>query len=215
MNPIELVKGDLTPEEWEATSQSWTEPIQEVADQCPFSRYRLFLVHGRTKQFDFSMLPHGSYGYYAANGRVAIRLTREGKEIERILAEEWDALPDVDAVCLASLILKFYDAGIKASHDVLRDGHELEMYGGALNLEKDFELDSKEMAKALPDMEPTQSTLKGSRLIVRALTLCGWMHEKKNLGVGSITIASDGMVSFGDRVVLSKRIFRRTPGLRY
>src|SRR5262249_39694031 len=76
-------------------------------------------------QFDFPMLPHGSYGYYAANGREAVRLTRAGKEIERILAAEWRSLPAQNAVRLASFVLGFYDGGIKASHHVLADADDL------------------------------------------------------------------------------------------
>jgi hypothetical protein len=213
LNPAELVKRDLAPDEWEAACQSWRDPIQEVADQCPFSRHRLFIVHGRTKQFDFPTLPHGSFGYFAANGRAATRLTREHKEIQTILADEWDGLVAVDAVCLASLVLKFFDAGIKASHHVLCDALDLQSFGNSTA--KNYELNQKELTEALPNIGSTRSAVDGGLLTVRAVTLCGWMHEKQNLGVESFTIASDGIVLLGKRYVLSRRIFRRTPAIRY
>ncbi|MDP1560716.1 MAG: hypothetical protein Q8M16_04910 [Pirellulaceae bacterium] len=215
MNPLELIKSDLTPDEWDTACQSWREPIQELRDQCPFARHRLFIIHGRTKQFDFPTLPHGSYGYYAANGRSATRLTRENKEIHSILSDEWAALAESDPVCLASLILKFYDAGIKARHHVLKDADDLRSFGNPTNTAKNYELNDKEFSQALPRIGSTAMALDGAMLSLRAVTLCGWMHDKQNLGVEWFTISSDGTVSFRNRDVLSKRIFRRTPSIRY
>jgi hypothetical protein len=215
MNPIELVKRDLTPEEWDAACQSWREPIQEMAEQCPFSRHRLFIVHGRTRQFDFPTLPHGSYGYYAANGRSAVRLTRKNREIQTILADEWTDLPRFNPVRLASLVLKFFDAGIKASHQVLQDADALLVFGNPTPSAKNYELNQKEFAKALPQIGSTKSTFDGKCLSVRAVTLCGWMHDRQNLGIESFTIGPDGNVSFAKRQVLSQRIFARVPAIRY
>tara|TARA_R110002072_G_C7909868_1_gene530272 strand:- start:1017 stop:1664 length:648 start_codon:yes stop_codon:yes gene_type:complete len=215
MNPGELVKCDLTPEEWDAACQSRREPIQELPDQCPFTRHRLFIIHGRTKQFDFPTLPHGSLGYYAANGLAATRLTRANKEIQSILANEWATLAKSDPVCLASLILKFYDGGIKASHHVLRDADDLRSFGNPALPTKNYELNEKELSIALPNIGSTLSTADGAVLSLRAVTLCGWMHDKQNLGVESFTIGSDGTVSFRQRDVLSKRIFWNTPSIRY
>ncbi|TWT56283.1 hypothetical protein [Allorhodopirellula solitaria] len=218
MNPIELVKRGLSPEEWDAACQFWREPIepiQEVADECPFARHRLFIVYGRTRQFDFPTLPHGSYGYYAANGRSAIRLTRINKEIQTILADEWADLPASDPVRLASLILKFFDAGIKASHHVLRDANELRNFGKPRHSMKNYQLSEKEFQMAMPHISSTESTLDGKCVALRAVTLCGWMHDKRNLGIESLTIASDGNVSFAKRQVLSRGIFDRVPAIRY
>ena len=66
-------------------------------DLSIFRSYKIYVVRGRTEQFDFPILPWGSYTYYAVNSREAVRLTRAGKEIERILAEEWKSLPLQDA----------------------------------------------------------------------------------------------------------------------
>lgn len=215
LNPLELVKRDLTPDEWDAACQSSREPIRELPEQCPFAQHRLFIIHGRTNQFDFPTLPHGSYGYYAVNGRAATRLTRENKEIQSILADEWATLAESDPVCLASLMLKFHDAGIKASHNVLKDVDDLRSFGNPAHPAKNYELNDKEFNKALPNIGSTVTAVDGAVLSLRVVTLCGWMHEKQNLGVESITIASNGAVSFRKRKVLSKRIFRRTPSIRY
>lgn len=215
MNPVELVKRDLTPEEWDAACQSWREPIQELPDQCPFARHQLFIIRGRTKQFDFPTLPRGSCGYYAANGRSATRLTRENREIRSILADEWAELPESDPVCLASLILSFYDAGIKARHRVLKDADGLRSLENPTHAVKNYELNVKEFSKALPEIGLTEMAFDGAVLFLRAVTLCGWMHRKHNLGIESFTITSVGVVAFQKRHVLSNNVFRRVTAIRY
>lgn len=215
MNPIELVKADLSPEEWDSACQSWREPIQEVTEQCPFARHRLFIVYGQTGQFDFPTLPHGSCTYYAANGRSAVRLTRNNKEIQTILAAEWADLSTSDPVRLSSLVLKFFDAGIKASHLVLLDANELRNFGNRKHLMTNYQLNENQFEMAMPHIGMTESTFDGKCLSVRAVTLCGWMHDKRNLGIESFMIGSDGIVSFAKRRVLSRRIFIRVPAIRY
>ncbi len=215
MNPIELVQRDLGAEEWDVACQSWREPIQELPEECPFQRHRLFIVRGRTSQFDFPSLPHGSYAYYVANGHSATRLTRKNKEIQSILADEWENLPAADPVRLASLVLKFFDAGINATHEVLKDADALHAFGNPVHQPRDYELNHDEFAKALPAIGSTQSNFDGEVLSVRAVTLRGWMHNKQNLGIESFTIGVDGNVSFAKRHVLSQRIFVRVPALRY
>src|SRR5579883_607176 len=127
MNPVDLIKGHLGPVEWERCRQAWAEGsiINFQKDLDIFRHHKIYLVRGQTQQFDFPMLPHGSYSYYAANGREAVRLTRSGKEVERVLATNWSSLPAQDPVKLASFVLRFYDGGIKASPHVLADADAL------------------------------------------------------------------------------------------
>jgi hypothetical protein len=215
VNPVELVKGVLTPDEWEAACEARREPIHEVAEQCPFFRHRLFIIYGRTGQHDFVTLPHGSYCYVAATGKLAIRLTRQDKEIQSVLRDEWDSLPNSDPVVLASLILNFFDGGIKASHHVLRNSDDLRSFVKAHRPTNTYELNEKEFAKSLESIGSTESVLSDDTLSIRAITLCGWMHRKQNLGIESLAVNSEGVVSFQTRTVLSRRIFRRVPGIRY
>lgn len=209
MNPIELVKRDLGDQQWTTARQSFLEPIVERIEECPFSRHRLFMVRGRTGQFDFPTLPHGSYGYYVADGQAATRLTRKGKEIQSILADEWDALPALDPVRLASLVLHFFNAGIGQSHFVLGDAESLRAFG------RNYQVDEKEFDRVLPEVGLTRSTIDRQVLSLRAITLRGWKHMKQNLGIELLAIRADGSVSLATRHVLSHRIFTRIPALRY
>lgn len=210
MNPEELVKRDLQIDDSDTTVS-----VNEIANQCPFSQHRLFLVLGATKRFDFPTLPVGSLGYYVANAHSATRLTRQNKEIESVLSAEWNHLPNADPVLLASLILKFYDGGIHATHHVLQDIDALRSFGDSQSPSRDYELNEKELSRVTPEIGLTESTRMEDVLAIRAVTLCGWMHDKQNLGVESFTIARDGKPTFQKRHELSRKIFKRVPAILY
>ena len=214
MNPVDLIKRHLGPVEWERCRQAWAEGaiinLQEELDVFP--DHKIYLVRGQTQQFDFPMLPDCSYGYYAANGREAVRLTREGKEIERILAANWLSLPATDPVRLASFILGFYDGGIKASHYVLADVNELV---AMCTRPRTYRVNADSLARARPRLGTTTCTIEGDTIRLRAVTLCGWMHCKQNLGVETIAIFKDGTVDLGPREVLAEKVFDEVPGIVY
>ena len=158
------------------------------------------------------MLPRGSFGYYAANGREAVRLTRTGKEIERVLAAEWAGLPAQNSVKLASFVLEFYDGGIKASHHVLADAEELRAMSAPPS---DYRINESVLSLALPALGKTSCKVDGDTVKLRAVTLCGWMHDKQNLGIEMITISKNGAVHLGQREVLAENIFDEVPGILY
>jgi len=145
---------------------------------------------------------------FAANGHAAIRLTRKNKEICSILSQEWEHLPNSNPVVLASLILKFYDGGIRSSHRVIRHAGDLYEIG------PNYKLNEREFNKTCDSIGETTTT-RGDELEIRAVTLMGWMHNKRNLGIEHITINPSGVVTMKPRMLLSKRIFKSTPQIRY
>jgi hypothetical protein len=205
------MKDDLGEEVWAECSPrtSSSGEIDPTDELSPFPTSKTYLIHGRTRQFDFPTLPHGSYCVYDANGRRAIRLTREGKEIESVLGENWLLLPKCDPVVLARLILKFFDGGIRATHRVLINAESLRSDG------KHYVLNEKEFGKAEALIETTRFVFEDELLTIRAVTLCGWMHDKRNLGIEYIHISRSGDVQLDARQVLSKRIFKSVPAIRY
>jgi len=211
VKPIDLIKDDLGEDVWEkcllrTSSSSEIEPFIEFS---PFAESKTYFIHGWTRQFEFKTLPGGSYCIYDANSHRAIRLTRKGKEIESVLSENWLQLSCCDPVVLSRLILKFYDAGIMATHDVLRNSESLRLFG------KNYVLNEKEFAKTESFIETTKFTTEGDYLIIRAVTLSGWMHSKRNLGIEHIRISRSGDVKLDSRKVLSKKIFKSIPAIRY
>jgi hypothetical protein len=117
-----------------------------------------------------------------------------------------------DPVPLGSLILPFYDGGIKASHLVLANADDLR---SLCQPPRDYRLNEKAFAKALPDLGITACTFVGEMVVLRAVTLMGWMHDKQNLGVETIAFQKTGKVTLGVRQVLATRVFDRVPGIMY
>lgn len=213
MQPLELIRRLLGVDGWALARSAWAESsiirMDEALSILP--SFKIYRVQGETDQFDFPMLPHCSYGYFAANGSEAFQLTRENREVERILKIDWSSLSTVSPYALAKLILPFYEDGIKESHRVLQNAVELE----AMCAVGHFEIDPEQWTR-LPatngrlGMEITDNTIR-----LRVLTLRGWMHMKANLGIETIAIESDGHVSFGKREVWSEKVFRRFPAIMY
>ena len=169
----------------------------------------------RRSRFDFPTLPSGSMGYYIANGHRVMRLTRQGKEIETVLSEEWDHLNAANAVLLASLILKFYDGGIRETHHVLKDLDALVSFCDSENRYRKYKLDQKQLSLATKGIGSTNMLRDGDGLSLRAVTLCGWMHDKRDLGVERFKIDREGHPTFEKRIVLSRRIFSQVPMIKY
>jgi hypothetical protein len=214
MNPIHLIKNDLGEHGWERAHRAWAEPSIIVLEEAlsVFDSYKIYRVQGDDYQFDFPMLPHCSFGYYAANGREAVRLTRAGKEIQRILAKEWPSLIKASPVHLASLILCFFDGGIKASHRVLADASDLRSMCQA---PREYRLNEKAFAKALPELGVTACQMEEKVVVLRAITLLGWMHDKRNLGIEKLTIHENGNVVLSERRVIAEKIFDKVPAIMY
>jgi hypothetical protein len=214
MNPVELIKRDLGPDEWQRCRKGWAEGSILVLQEelSLFRDYKIYLVRGQTQQFDFPSLPHGSYGYYAANGGQAIRLTRAGKEIERILEAEWTSLPAQNPVQLASFVLGFYDSGIKATHRVVANAGDLRDLGRP---PRHYRINENALATALPAIGESSSKIEGNTIKLRAITLCGWMHDKQNLGIETIAISKDGTINLAPREVLAEKIFDQVPPIMY
>lgn len=210
MNPAELIEREVHKE---APNHSYS--VRELPEQCPFSKHKLFIVIGPTKRFDFPTLPGGSMGYFVANGHRATRLSREHKEIEAVLSAEWEHLHDADPVLLATLILKFYDGGIRKTHHVLKDLDALLNFGESQEPFRAYQLNEKQLSMVQSELGSTELTQEEDVLRIRAVTLCGWMHDKRNLGVEAFTINRDGHPSFQKRQLLSRRIFTRVPMIRY
>jgi hypothetical protein len=139
-------------------------------------------------------------------------LTRAGKEIERILRQEWALLLKLNPVQLASLVLGFYDDGIKASHRVLAGAQDLR---DLARPPRDYRINEHAFAKAMAAIGETCCTVEGDTVKLRAVTLCGWMHDKRNLGIESVVISKDGTVAIGPREVLAEKIFDEVPPIAY
>lgn len=211
MRPTDLIRDHLGQETWNKCrpTLSFTGDLEAVEELSPFQSSKTYIIHGETGQFDFPTLPTGSYCVYVADGRKAIRLTRIGREIESVLKENWNTLPNCDPVVLTRLILKFFDGGIRSTHSVLPDADALYAF------EMHYVLDEKEFKKSQELIGTTSVSRCEDMVVIRAATLCGWMHNKRNLGIEHIRISKSGEVHLDERKVLSNRIFKSVPQFRY
>lgn len=110
---------------------------------------------------------------------------------------------------LSRLILEFVDGGIQSSHCVLQNSDSLRAY------REPYVLNESEFAKAARLIEETRFIIEDDLLTIRTVTLSGWMHTKRNLGVEHIRIARPGGVKLDTRQVLSEKIFKSVPEIRY
>jgi len=214
MNPVDRIKEDLGQVQWARCCDGWREEhiIQHQTDLNIFERFQIYVIQGKTYQFDFPSLPYGSYCYYAANDREAVRLRRKGRAIEKILAAEWSSLPARDPVKLSSFILSLYGGGIMRSHSVLADAEELRDMAAP---PRDYRIKSRALARALPAIGVTSCKVENGIVTLRAITLRGWMHRAANLGIETITIAQNGRVKLAWRKTLARKIFDQFPDIEY
>lgn len=211
MRPSDLIKHDLGEELWAECilRMSSTDELPVVEELSPFLSSKTYFIYGKTGQFDFPTLPHGSYCIYVADGRKATRLTRQGKEIESVLKVNWQMLTECNPVVLANLILTFFDGGIRSTHHILPDADAICCVG------KNCVLNDREFAKSEELIGVTSISRCDDAVVIRAVTLCGWMHDKRNLGIENIRILKSGEVELDKRIVLSKKIFKSVPQIRY
>lgn len=211
VKPSDLIRMDLGEKTWDECSLRTPHAgeLSAVEDLSPFQSSKTYFIYGKTGQFEFPALPHGSYCVYVADGRRAVKLTRGGREIESVLKQNWPSLTECNPVRLAGLILKFFDGGLRFTHTVLPGADSLRSYGKA------YVVDDREMAKVQHLIGTTSIIRLGSTVHIRAITLCGWMHDQRNLGIEHLQISTTGQVRLDKREVLSTKIFRSVPQLRY
>jgi hypothetical protein len=76
-------------------------------------------------------------------------------------------------------------------------------------------LDERALGRALPELGVTSCHLEEKMVVLRAITLLGWMHNKRNLGIERLTIHENGTVVLSERRVLVESVFDKVPAIRY
>ena len=73
-----------------------------------------------------------------------------------------------------------------------------------------YRFNEKALAKALPQLGTTSFRAEGDVVLLRAITLCGYMD--RHLGIEVFSIRDEGTVLLSKRRVLSDEIFSYAPG---
>lgn len=214
MDPPKVLISNLGSAQYEGASQSWRDSIEEISDQLPLEFHRLFIVRGTTRQFDFLSLPSGRYAYWCANGSTAWQIKADGTGLGRLISENWHNLTDQDPVKVAAFLLLFTGKGIRNAHSVKRDSADIQSVVTTKGIFGGYVINERELAKV--GNEGTRWVDKSAdRATLQALTLMGWMHDKRNLGIETIHIEREGAISYAKRNVISQEVFKGTPLIRY
>ncbi|MEQ8788073.1 MAG: hypothetical protein RIC55_17325 [Pirellulaceae bacterium] len=166
--------------------------------------------------FRNTSLPSGSYTICALRptplGVRAIELTTENGEVNKLLAANWLVLPNQSPVLLAEFVLTFFGDDVRINHKVLADVDDL---WAMKNHRHRYVIDEEAVTKVESLIGRTELHECEQAITLRCLTLLGWMHEKQDLGIETITIERDGSVTRAERVQLCSRTFLETPDLWY
>jgi hypothetical protein len=180
-----------------------------------FRRHVLFTVSGSRGVLPFPALPAGSWATFAFDGAELALLSPGDDSFARLLRREARPLEEAEPAELAQLVCDFaLPRPPTHRHVVLRAAADLETF--TLDRLGGYEVDRRELARARPAIEPPSVTaLDEGGWSIAFTTVLGWMHELDDLGLEAIWVEPDFSLNVGPRRVLSARIFKRLPGLRY
>lgn len=210
MDPVALVRHALGEDAWYGRNRKNGLITPFVDDDLSaFQNLKIYCCDGDTGQFEFRCLPSGSYCLLAANEKTAVKLSRASGELRSIIRSNWNRLLERDPVKLARLVLLLASSSRHEDHDVLADIDAIRHYGDG------YVVNEEEWNRNADRAGRTSIKLYSDTILLRALTLIGWMHEKYDLGVETVSIKPDGIPRFESREILSARFFTSVPSIRY
>lgn len=167
----------------------------------------------RGSGFERPALPDGSYMYCAfdQHSREVVELTPRNSALKQLLHRNWDVLPQLSPVSLADFILTIQTVGT-VYHEVLTDLSDLDKEG---RRDEGFVLNDRATRLGTEMELSTWLDSSADELVIHALTLLGWMHEKQNLGVTDISVLRDGNVVTGKRQTVCEPVFLEIPWIWY
>jgi hypothetical protein len=198
--------------------------IEAFDDKGFFVRSCVFEVTAAPGLLEGHHLPHGgSFGLFALTSpglsamapRDFSYLTRHPEAVEELLRREARPIDQADALMLATLMSETLDRRGNSSGIVLQSADDLVRFRQGTHLEQHYELDAREWERVRARVEPPVIMLEGpSRWRLEYCSVFGWMDDKDRLSRHRVTIDAEYHIEIG-AAVLSKKVFRRTPALRY
>lgn len=219
-------------------------PLEPIASGF-FREHRIFRVSANPRVLPRPLLPRGSWGVLAfgpagllllapGDGSMSELLRREGRPIDaadpaefaQFLSDAWLSEGTVRHTVLRGPESLTRAAPAKTATAGLapRGSPSLASFGGAHA--DDYVVDADELARVAPDIVPPQidvlstetptyrvSEHPGWRLSFTSV--CGFMHDQRDLGVEVLDISSSFEVRRSPRRTLSPKIFSAVPRLRY
>jgi hypothetical protein len=151
------------------------------------------------------------YCAFDQHSREVVELTPRNSALKQLLHRNWDVLPQLSPVSLADFILTIQTVGT-VYHEVLTDLSDLDKEG---RRDEGFVLNDRATRLGTEMELSTWLDSSADELVIHALTLLGWMHEKQNLGVTDISVLRDGNVVTGKRQTVCEPVFLEIPWIWY
>jgi hypothetical protein len=182
-----------------------------------FRRSCLFDLHARDRLLECAVLPSGgTCGLFSLDDDGLRYFNHRQDNLEELLRREGRPLDACAPMVLARLVAEALGREGNASHDVLASAQQLAKYDGGLNaFGGAYEIDLREWERVQPSVAaPALASDRGSGWRLEFCSVFGWMHEKQRLIRHRVRFAPDYRIEH-EQEALSRKIFDRTPSLRY
>ena len=187
--------------------------IQLFDDEGCFRRSCFFFVCVGGYFLEAPILSNGgTFGLFALLDDGPRYLNHRQEELEHVLRVESRPLSEYPPTVLASLVVEAIGRDGSESHDVLTSAEHLASYRSQVG---GYEISRGEWERVNESV--TGPTITGDITrgwLLEFCSLFGWMHEKQYLIRHRCRFGPDFRIT-RDEQILSQKIFKQTPGVRY
>lgn len=182
-----------------------------------FVEHRVFSVSGERELLPFSALPSGSWGLFSIGPEGIERLGPRDGSLTRLLRAEGRPLHEGDSLGLVRLICRLELSENVSDHTIVRGEDHLRHFGPASEPWLGYEVDEAQLRRARARLRPLsiEPLADEGGWSVQFTSVYGWMHEKEELGLESLLVSPDYVITRQERIVISQRIFSKTPSFMY
>lgn len=177
----------------------------------------VFFVFTRDGLLEGRVLPSGgSFGLFALGPGGLQYLNRQPERLAELLRHEDLSLETCSPMVLAELVSEALGRDGNEAHAVLSSQEHLERYDGGLDVVRDqYQLNPTEWERVRHLVHaPAITGTKATGWQLEFCSLFGWMHLKENLVRHRFRLSGEYHI-VQEQQILSRRIFKAVPGIRY
>ncbi len=191
--------------------------VRRFADAGFFKKLQILEVSIHGHQLEGAWLPSGgSFGFFAATNGTFLYLNRRRENLARVFRSEGRSLISGDSLALARLLVECVGRDGNSSHDVIESAEQVASYRGASEIfAGGYVANDEELTNVVSLVQPPSISEDETGWSVECCSLYGWMHRKTVLMKHRYRLQKTSFAIETESTVLSRKIFRRTPGIRY
>jgi hypothetical protein len=182
-----------------------------------FQRSRVFTAWTAGHWLEGVVLPHGgTFGLFSVGPEGVRYLSGQREAVEALLRGEGRPPSACDPMVLARLISEALLRRKNDSHDVIGAAEQLAHYSQGGQHPGGYEVDPGVLSWVRGVVRPPalEEEPEGEGWLLTFYTVFGWMHDKQALVRHTQRIGVDCSLR-GSEEVVARRVFSRTPALRY